>query len=206
LIVITGRSAREIVPLLGFTPIPEIWGTYGLERLYGDGSRWSCEGQDSQADEGAIAALAEAEILLDSASLREHTEVKLAGVAIHWRGLSPAETLSVRAKAYKILEPLARQHDLVMGEFDAGVELRLRSANKANALKRFLYELTDDLPVAYLGDDASDEDAFRVLNGRGLTVLVRPKKKFTSAQVWLRPPEDLITFLKDWVRASRSQT
>jgi trehalose 6-phosphate phosphatase len=43
-----------------------------------------------------------------------------------------------------------------------------------------------------------DEGAFRVLNGRGLTVLVRPKSRFTAAQMWLRPPAELVGFLSDW--------
>ncbi len=148
-----------------------------------------------------LRALAEAELQLDSEGLRERIEVKLAGVAVHWRGLTPSETLNVRTITYRVLEPLARHQDLVMAEFDEGVELRLRIASKGNALRSLLDNLDSDLPVAYLGDDATDEDAFRVLNGRGLTVLVRPKHKFTSAQVWLRPPGELIEFLKDWIEA-----
>jgi trehalose-phosphatase len=88
-----------------------------------------------------------------------------------------------------------------MAEFSQGMELRLRSANKGDAVRKLLEELDPDTPVAYLGDDATDEQAFRVLNGRGLTVLVGPKQRFTSAQAWLRPPEELRAFLNDWVRA-----
>ena len=36
-LLINGRSAREITPLLGLNPHPEIWGTYGIERLRSDG-------------------------------------------------------------------------------------------------------------------------------------------------------------------------
>lgn len=201
LIVVTGRPAHEIVPLLGLFPFPEIWGTYGLERLYGDAARWCCRYDESEVSDEAAAALAEAEVRLDSEGLRERIEVKLAGVAVHWRGLQPSESLDVRTKTYRILEPLARHQDLVMADFEEGVELRLRSASKGNAVRTLLSELEPDLPIAYLGDDATDEDAFRVLNGRGLTVLVRTKHKFTSAQTWLRPPEELIGFLKDWIRA-----
>jgi len=55
--------------------------------------------------------------------------------------------------------------------------------------------------VAYLGDDATDEDAFRILNGRGLTVLVGPKYHFTAAQIWLKPPDELYDFLRSWITA-----
>ena len=48
---------------------------------------------------------------------------------------------------------------------------------------------------------ASDEEAFRVLNGRGLTALVRTQYRFTAAQVWLRPPDELIAFLNGCAEA-----
>src|SRR5271157_6138519 len=38
MVVITGRSAHEIVPLLGIDLI-EIWGLHGAERLFPDGRR-----------------------------------------------------------------------------------------------------------------------------------------------------------------------
>ena len=201
LIIVTGRPAHEIVPLLGLFPFPEIWGTYGLERLYGDGARWRCQYDESDVTEEAADALAHAEFRLDSEGLREHIEVKLAGVAVHWRGLQPAEILNIKTKTYRIMEPLTHRADLIMAEFEEGVELRLLSANKGKAVRAFLLDLEHDVPVAYLGDDTTDEDAFRALNGRGLTVLVRAKRKFTSAQMWLRPPDELIGFFNYWIRA-----
>jgi trehalose 6-phosphate phosphatase len=200
-IVITGRAADEIVPLVGVFAFPEIWGTYGLERLYADNGQWCRQYEESGMTDAALDALAQAEVSLETAGLGEHIEVKLAGVAVHWRGLEPSEILQIRTKAQRILEPLTRESELVMAEFEQGFEIRLRSASKSNALRKLLSDLSSDVPVAYLGDDATDEDAFRLLNGRGLTVLVRPKRKFTSAQIWLKPPEELIGFLKDWTRA-----
>jgi trehalose 6-phosphate phosphatase len=201
LIIITGRRAHEVVPLLGLIPFPEIWGTYGLERLHRDSSRWWCRSDETEISDEAIAALSSAELQLDAEGLRDHIEVKMAGVAIHWRGLQPQDVLNLRKKAYRIIEPLTRSRQLVMAEFDRGVELRLHSANKGEAVRKLLQELDPNVPVAYLGDDATDEEAFRALNGRGLTVLVGPKQRFTSAQVWLRPPEELTAFLNDWVRS-----
>ena len=62
-----------------------------------------------------------------------------------------------------------------------------------------------DAPIAYLGDDRTDEDAFRALQGRGLTVLVRQELRPTSAELWLRPPDELMHFLNDWLSASRGE-
>ena len=54
--------------------------------------------------------------------------------------------------------------------------------------------------MAYLGDDRTDEDAFRALRGRGLSVLVRAEPRETAADAWIRPPEELIEFLRTWRR------
>ena len=196
LIIVSGRAASEIPPLLGLNPAPEIWGTYGVERINMDGSY-----EEIRVTDEALQVLARAEARLDEAGLGERIEIKLAGVAVHWRGLPASEILKIRTKAYRILEPLAAQRDVLLAEIDEGAEIRLRSANKGTALQTLLSELSNDVTVAYLGDDATDEDAFRVLNGRGLTVRVGSKQRFTAAQVWLRPPDDLVEFLNEWIRA-----
>ena len=193
LIIVSGRSAREIPRLLGIQPLPEIWGSHGVERLYPDGRYEELDVRDE-----ALQALGEAEERLDAQCLGPHLEIKLAGVAVHWRDLEPSEALKVRTRAYQTLEPMTSRADLMLAEFDGGVELRLRSANKGAAVGNFLKGFDPAVPVAYLGDDIDDEDEFRVLNGRGLTVLVRPKSRFTAAQVWLRPPDELVGFLIDW--------
>ncbi len=100
---------------------------------------------------------------------------------MHGRGLSAAAVWKVRTKAYRVLEPFAKHSELTLSEFEDGVELRLTSANKGIAVRDFLSELDATVPVAYVGDDATDEEAFRVLNGRGFTVLVAPKRRFSAA-------------------------
>jgi trehalose-phosphatase len=195
LIIASGRAAHEVMSLLGMIPPPEIWGAHGAERVYADGRY-----EEIEVTQDALELLLKSETRLEREGLGHLLEVKLAAVAVHWRGLRPAEVLQVRTKAYKVLEPLARS-GLVLAEFEEGVEIRLRAANKGAAVQRLLKELHPDATIAYLGDDVTDEDAFRALNDRGLTILVSAKPRFTAAQISLKPPEELIGFLKDWVRA-----
>jgi trehalose 6-phosphate phosphatase len=64
--------------------------------------------------------------------------------------------------------------------------------------------LGPDTAVAYLGDDRTDEDAFMALRGRGLAVLVRPDLRATAAEVWIRPPDELLLFLQRWEQSTSS--
>ncbi len=95
---------------------------------------------------------------------------------------------------------LAPAGELLWHEFDGGIELRAAGCDKGQVVSQVLAE-QDAVQagcVAYLGDDHTDEDAFRALQGRGLRVLVRPKWRTTAADVWLRPPDGLREFLGRW--------
>jgi trehalose-phosphatase len=195
-VLVSGRSAREIPPLLGINPHPEIWGVHGLERL-------SPAGHYDRAylREEALQALTDGACGLELAGLAGLVESKLGSIAVHWRSLSESDLAQARTTAYSILAPLACKANLLLQEFDAGLELRVHGASKGHVVHTILSETEDGVPMAYLGDDLTDEDAFRALNDHGITVLVRREYRHTSAQVWLRPPEELIQFLTDWIRA-----
>jgi len=57
--------------------------------------------------------------------------------------------------------------------------------------------------VICIGDDRTDEDAFRALGGKGVSILVSKKKKKTSAQYRLRSPEEVMKFLKGVIARAR---
>lgn len=195
-VLISGRAAREISPLLGLNPHPEIWGTNGLECLRPDGHY-----ELAEMSQKALRVLAGANAWLKEQGLGDAIELKPGAVAVHWRGLNAGEKEEVRTKAYRVFAPLIAQADLLLTEFNGGLELRVRTPNKGDVVRAILAELEPSVPVAYLGDDVTDEEAFRALAGRGLTALVRPTYRFTAAQTWLRPPEQLIQFLTEWMRA-----
>src|SRR4051812_39328869 len=132
-IIVSGRAAHEIPPLLGLNPAPEVWGTHGIERINTSGRY-----EEVRVNENALEALALAEARLEREGFREHIEVKLAGVALHWRGLPTSQIMEMKTKAYLILEPLAVAPDLVLSDFEEGVEIRLASANKGAALRGLL--------------------------------------------------------------------
>jgi len=50
------------------------------------------------------------------------------------------------------------------------------------------------LPI-YLGDDQTDEDAFRVIKGRGVSVFIGPGTSLSTADFFLRSPAEVQEFL-----------
>ncbi len=195
-VLVSGRSAREIPPLLGLRPHPEIWGSHGFERLQPGGQY-----EIGYLSEHSLAALSEAASRLEETGLGTLTERKVGSIAVHWRGMKNHHIEEARTACYRTLSPLACSGNLLLAEFDGGMELRARNCSKGDVVRTILSELNPDVPVAYLGDDQTDEDAFEALKGRGLTVLVRPRHRTTTADVWIKPPGELIQFLADWVHA-----
>jgi trehalose-6-phosphatase len=72
---------------------------------------------------------------------------------------------------------------------------------KGSVVRALLAEIDPATPVAYLGDDEPDEDAFLALDHRGLRILVRSEWRETLADTWLRPPGELLQFLSAWLEA-----
>jgi trehalose 6-phosphate phosphatase len=128
-------------------------------------------------------------------------ERKVASLAAHWRGLPVAEAEKVEQVVRDVYRASGERAGLQLLVFDGGVEVRSDSINKGHAALHMVTRFPT-ATAAYLGDDTTDEDAFAVLRGRGLTLLVRPEPRPSQATYWLRPPEDLLTFLDAWTRAA----
>lgn len=193
LVLISGRAIRDLLPLLAMEQAPEIWGTHGWEHRLANGAEEPLVLPDA-ALEGFGAATAWAE----QHNLHARIEHKPASRALHWRGMEAARIDELRAAGYAAWEPLASRYNLDLKPFDGGLELSLPGRDKGHAVGAVLHETAPDAAVAFLGDDRTDEDGFRVLKGHGLAVLVRTELKATEADVWITPPEELLEFLRLW--------
>lgn len=202
LVIVTGRPAKEITPLLGLEQQPEIWGSHGWERLLPNGSyqvvqphEWARQNLDLAY--GRVLALACSKLrgLLQAG---RHIERKLASLALHWRGCPPAVTKEIRDSVANEWGGLAQYTGLTLYNFDEGVELCIPGRTKANAVKTIIEEIGEYAAVAYLGDDLTDEDAFRALKGKGLSGLVRSEVRPSAADLWIKPPNELLKLLWLW--------
>jgi trehalose 6-phosphate phosphatase len=199
IVVITGRPAVEVAPLLELETPPEVWGLHGVERLHPDGR---CE-METIAPE-VEAKLDELKTQLRRDAFGGLLEEKPNAAVMHWRGVAAAKARQIERRTRKLFEPAAEMEGLRLLAFEAGVELRA-GRDKGGAVKAILAETDAEgvkkVPAAYLGDDLTDELAFAALKGRGLSVLVRREWRETKADVWLRPPVELREFLREWIAA-----
>lgn len=193
-VIVSGRRLDDLTPLLPWRRRPELWGTHGWERLLPDGRRFATEPDQGTRDRLAAAEEQARALAREGARV----ETKPASVAVHWRGLPVLAVAKVREGVRRAWEPLAGVGGVELLDFDAGLELRAFGCNKRHAVQTVLSETEAHAPVAYLGDDVTDEDAFAAVKPRGLAVLVRPQLRETRADVWIRPPRELIAFLRRW--------
>ena len=199
LVIVTGRDAHEIDPFLRLRPAPEIWGSHGLQRLLPDGT---C--QMPEIPPAVAEVLDDARRWLEYQCLDDCAERKPGSIAVHWRALEQTKAEELRGRIIVGWFPIAERADLKLLEFDGGVEMRMPDLDKGDAVRTLLKETGPNVPVTYLGDDITDERAFRALSSRGLGILVRPNYRRSAAQAWLKPPEELKNFLSRWLAATET--
>ncbi|HUK47784.1 MAG TPA: trehalose-phosphatase [Terriglobales bacterium] len=195
-VLISGRPATELLFLSGIHPHPEIWGSHGSERLLPDGSY-----QVDPPSPEHQAVLRAAARSLHACGLASQMEIKPGGIAVHWRGLTPEQREPIEAKVKQLFSSAVEDSGLLLLPFDGGMELRAPGKNKGDAVSAILAEMGSGVAAAYLGDDQTDENAFRAIKGRGIAILVRPQPRPTLADLWLRPPDELGRFLREWLVA-----
>lgn len=201
LIIISGRCLSVLKQQLIFENYPEMIGSHGLERyIPGKGET------QIAIDEVTKRGLKEAWHWAGQTGLGEYCEIKLAGLAFHWRGLSECKANRIRDEVVGRWKNSAASNNLELHFFDGGIELRYSKMDKGQAVESILRETGDRPIVAYLGDDQTDEEAFAALGDRGLKILVREKLRPTRADLQILPPKELLTFLDLWIEADNQQT
>lgn len=129
-------------------------------------------------------------------------EPKRFAVSIHFRLADPGEVLRIERAvdaAAAALPGLRKAHGKMLFELRPDLDW-----DKGRALLWLLGALGLDRPdivPLYIGDDITDEDAFRALTGRGVGVLVSEESRETAAEYQLRDPGEVRTLLERLARA-----
>lgn len=201
--IISGRDLDELRRLVGVESAYYA-GSHGFDLAGpGDWRRRPGQGEAFLPDLDA----AEEALRERLAGIAGHqVERKSFAIAVHHRNVADAD-----------LGPLERVVDQVIAAHD-----RLRKGrgkkvlqvqpdtpwDKGRAVQWLLRHLALDgpevLPI-YIGDDRTDEDAFRALAGRGLGIAVRDGERNTSADYSLSDPAQVRRFL-DYLLDGRDRT
>ncbi len=123
-------------------------------------------------------------------------ERKKFAVAVHYRLVDSEQVQDVE----RVVDEVAAAHPELRKSYGKKIfELQPRMDwHKGKALLSLLHALKleggDVLPF-YIGDDVTDEDAFRVLKERGIGIVIRRRPYDTAASYSLKNPDEVRAFL-----------
>jgi len=196
-VIISGRTIDDLLNLIKFESMPEIWGSHGYEKQLTDGTRFT-----ESVSEEVIETIRKYEEAFRIADLEKYCENKSFGIAVHWRGCTVAEIKHIKTQVDQIASKI-KNTSVDVADFDGGKEIRIKGINKGSAVNRIMFAAKAGSVSAYFGDDFTDEDAFQQLGNTGLKVLVRDTLRETLADVRLVPPDELVWFLEKWRESCR---
>lgn len=209
LVFISGRNAAELRSLLALEKPVDIWGSHGREHLAANGHYFV-----TPLTLGEESILHHVRSVLEREYDPANLEVKPNSVAIHWRNgsIKKAEVEKrVREVYQEATSDKLKDGNTNLLQFDGGLEVRAGEGGKGFAVQSILETLPRSTMAAFLGDDTTDEDAFKVLRSepfasQSLPVLVRNEARPTYARCWIRPPEQLLQFLDTWLHTRESRS
>jgi trehalose-phosphatase len=189
--VVSGRPLEQVatlVPIPGLTLI----GEHGWETRRPGGllMREALPEEVSRALERLAAAVT-------GEAWAGAVERKRTALRLHTRLLPFAEGVNAR----HALRRLWRAHAggvLALEPVHGGMEIRARGEDKGTALRVLLGAMPPGTLPVYLGDDTTDEDAFRALGREGVTIRVGDSGSPTAARHRLRDPDEVLGFLQRW--------
>lgn len=190
--VVSGRALADLEQLL---PLPNLYlaGSHGGE--------YRLPGGPMIQDPVAVAAKREISALLPQvqallAGRRGFLcEDKGLSLSLHYRLAEPGESREVLDRFRRLAQTLTVQGGLELLAGKMVVELRPRGINKGKLVEFFLRQAQGARPI-YIGDDVTDEDAFKVLAGLGPTVKVDSGPGSSAAAYRFWQQDEVITFLQ----------
>ncbi|MGV8074167.1 MAG: trehalose-phosphatase [Syntrophobacteraceae bacterium] len=196
--IISGRPVEEVAVFLGNVGVTLI-GCHGFEIIHPDGNLTvrSPTGNQIECMEKAIDAAFRL-------GIEEKLEVKTGSVALHTRGMPPGEAAQIEEMISQEWLRLTL-FDLGCRRFNGGIEIYCNGWNKAEAFKELLGSLPPETLPVYVGDDATDEDVFRILLQGGIGIRVGSPETPTAAKGFLPDCEAVRAFLGAWLSLEASE-
>jgi trehalose-phosphatase len=188
-------SGREVAKLSELLPVPQgvaLSGIHGLELVGFDGREKIIGG----AREGAEDLESVRRWLGERVPAREGFEIedKRFAITLHYRNAPAATARHIREAFLQFI----RSHAPRLTTLDSkmAVEAVPRNTSKASAVRALGQCVGKDFEPVYFGDDVTDEDAFREIGGRGVTILVG-KLRPSAARYRVESPREVVRVLKE---------
>jgi len=192
LAIVSGRPIHELINLLEVDDTIYV-GNHGFEQMKPNGQITARSPSPSQLE-----ALARAQQMAIDLGLGNKLEVKAASMALHTRGMPPLQAAETEKLVHTHWSRLDKR-GLQILKFNGGIELRASGRNKGDVLIDLANEAAPESLTVYIGDDATDEDAFRVLRGRGVGIKVGDSTADTAAVAFLQNCQAVRDFLAKWL-------
>lgn len=191
LAIVSGRSLKDIRKLVGLKGVYYV-GNHGLEVFTPK------RGTKKLVPENVVPELGRIRDRLNN-QLKDVDGVLIEDkgsiLAIHYRNVDPRQVppifMALKQEIKDSVVPLCLGHGKMV------FEIRPQSTvNKGTAVLGLLDQVNQDgLLSIYIGDDQTDEDAFKVLKKIGMTIFVGLPGR-SSAQYYLNDPYEVYQFLK----------
>jgi trehalose-phosphatase len=193
--IISGRSLKDVKRLIGLNCISYV-GNHGIE----------CEGPGLKYVNGPAKALKKP---IQGAYARLKKKIKIKGIilenktytlSLHYRLADPKKIPTLKKIFYDTISTLRKAKKIKITEGKKILEIRPDVEwNKGKIVNWILKKEKKNILPIYIGDDKTDEDAFKALRRKGVTILVSKNRKKTSARYRLNSPKEVIKFLYEFV-------
>ena len=189
--IISGRSLYDLRKKVGVSDIIYV-GNHGLEIEYPDGRHKKIL---------SFTRTRELESITQNLqnALKEipgiHFEAKGPILSVHYHNVPQEFSEQIRHAIEEELHPWKGRWKIASGKMVLEIQPNV-DFHKGKAVREILktFPSVGVLPI-YLGDDQTDEDAFRVLKGHGISVFIGPGHLASEADFFLQDPDEVREFL-----------
>ena len=193
--IVSGRSLQDLYGLIGVPGITYV-GNHGLEIRNPAGVHKKKLSLSRQKELAGIKTALQRSLGDLPGILFEDKESIL---AVHYRMVPERDYGKVYQEMDEIQKKWGSQWNLVRGKMVFEIRPRV-DFHKGKAVRDLIKIVpTGGLLPFYFGDDQTDEDAFRLLRGKGITVFVGAPETSTEAEYFLKTPAEVTEFLRRFI-------
>ncbi len=195
--IISGRALGDVRAKVGISGVTYV-GNHGVEVVRPN-------------EEPRSVSMAQSRPMLEM--LKEELKAKLApfrgaivedkgySLAVHYRTVEEEDRSRVKAVVHETIGAMGVEEEIKLGSGAMVIEIRPPIGGDKGTIVSSLLELEaasaggKSIFAIYLGDDSTDEDAFKAMRGRGWGILVGAPR-ISHAEYYLKDPGEVLMFLR----------